>query len=51
MIAQGSGHIVNISSAAGLVPSSMRIPYTTAKHGVVGLSTHCVPKPKAMASR
>ncbi|AKB77842.1 short-chain dehydrogenase/reductase SDR [Methanosarcina horonobensis HB-1 = JCM 15518] len=39
MIAQGSGHIVNISSAAGLVPSSMRIPYTTAKHGVVGLST------------
>lgn len=39
MIVQGSGHIVNISSAAGLVPSSMRIPYTTAKHGVVGLST------------
>jgi short-subunit dehydrogenase len=39
MIAQRSGHIVNIASAAGLVPSTMRIPYTTAKHGVVGLST------------
>lgn len=39
MIPHGSGHIVNISSAAGLVPSSMRIPYTTSKHGVVGLST------------
>jgi len=39
MAAQGSGHIVNIASAAGLVPSSMRTPYTTSKHGVVGLST------------
>ena len=39
MVAQGSGHIVNIASAAGIVPSTMRIPYTTSKHGVVGLST------------
>ncbi len=39
MLVQGGGHIVNIASAAGLVPSSMRIPYTTSKHGVVGLST------------
>lgn len=39
MIPHGRGHIVNIASAAGIVPSTMRIPYTTAKHGVVGLST------------
>jgi NAD(P)-dependent dehydrogenase (short-subunit alcohol dehydrogenase family) len=39
MIAQdGGGHIVNIASAAGLIPVPGAIPYVTTKHGVVGLS-------------
>jgi len=39
MIAQGSGHIVNTASLAGLVPSPFLTPYATTKHAVVGLST------------
>ncbi len=39
MLKQGFGHIVNTASAAGLVPTPMGLPYTTAKHAVVGLST------------
>ncbi len=38
MVRQGSGYIVNTSSAAGLVPAPLNAPYCTAKHGVVGLS-------------
>jgi NAD(P)-dependent dehydrogenase (short-subunit alcohol dehydrogenase family) len=38
MIKQGSGHIVNTASLAGLVPMPMGIPYTATKHAVVGLS-------------
>ncbi len=36
---QGFGHIVNVASLAGLVPAPLEASYTTAKHGVVGLST------------
>lgn len=39
MLERRTGHLVNISSGAGLVPAGLRVPYTTAKHGVVGLST------------
>jgi NAD(P)-dependent dehydrogenase (short-subunit alcohol dehydrogenase family) len=39
MIRQGSGHIVNTASLAGLLPSPMLTPYAMTKHGVVGLST------------
>ena len=39
MIRQGSGHIVNIASLAGLVPQPTSVPYTASKHAVVGLST------------
>jgi len=39
MIGQGSGHIVNTASLAGLLPSPMLTPYGMSKHGVVGLST------------
>jgi len=39
MIRQGHGHIVNTASLAGLIPSPMLVPYATAKHAVVGLST------------
>lgn len=39
MVKQGSGHIVNIASLAGLVPQPTSVPYTASKHAVVGLST------------
>ncbi|ETK32343.1 SDR family NAD(P)-dependent oxidoreductase [Microbispora sp. ATCC PTA-5024] len=38
MIEQGYGHIVNTASLAGLTPAPLMIPYTAAKHAVVGLS-------------
>ncbi len=38
MVNQGHGHIVNISSLAGLAPFALNIPYTVAKYGLVGLS-------------
>ena len=39
MIQQGSGHIVNVSSVTGLIPSPILIAYSTTKWGVVGFST------------
>jgi NAD(P)-dependent dehydrogenase (short-subunit alcohol dehydrogenase family) len=39
MVRQRSGHIVNTASLAGLGPAPLLLPYTTAKHAVVGLST------------
>lgn len=39
MIRQGSGHIVNTASVAGLVPSPGLAAYCASKHAVVGLST------------
>jgi NAD(P)-dependent dehydrogenase (short-subunit alcohol dehydrogenase family) len=39
MLRQGSGQIVNISSAAGLVPRPGMVPYAATKYAVVGLST------------
>jgi short-subunit dehydrogenase len=38
MVKQGSGHIVNIASVAGLSPYPLTISYTASKHAVVGLS-------------
>ena len=38
MVAQRSGHIVNIASLAGLLPSPGLTPYAMTKHAVVGLS-------------
>jgi NAD(P)-dependent dehydrogenase (short-subunit alcohol dehydrogenase family) len=38
MARQGFGHIVNTSSAAGLLPGPFNAPYNTSKHAVVGLS-------------
>lgn len=39
LMAQGSGHIVNTASTAGLLPYGFdRLPYTTTKHAIVGLS-------------
>ncbi|GII59127.1 short-chain dehydrogenase [Planotetraspora thailandica] len=39
MIEQGFGWIVNTASLAGLIPVPLLVPYVTAKHAVVGLST------------
>ena len=39
MVRQGSGHIVNTASTAGLVAVPGEISYTTSKFGVVGLSS------------
>ena len=38
MLRRGKGHIVNTSSAAGLVPMPMMASYSASKHAVVGLS-------------
>lgn len=38
MIEQGSGHIVNMASMAGLAPMSAGTAYSMTKHAVVGLS-------------
>jgi NAD(P)-dependent dehydrogenase (short-subunit alcohol dehydrogenase family) len=39
MVKQGSGHIVNVASLAGLGPAPFLTPYAMSKHAVVGLST------------
>ena len=39
LVEQGSGHIVNTASLAGLVPFPLATPYVASKHAVVGLST------------
>ena len=39
MVKQGSGHIVNTASLAGLTPVPLLTPYAMTKHAVVGLST------------
>ena len=38
MVKQGSGHIVNTASVAGLVPWALEASYTASKYAVVGLS-------------
>jgi NAD(P)-dependent dehydrogenase (short-subunit alcohol dehydrogenase family) len=38
LLTQDEGHVVNVSSAGGLMPAGVHGPYCTTKHGVVGLS-------------
>lgn len=38
MLKQGSGHIVNTASLAGLLPVGLQVQYCMTKHAVVGLS-------------
>jgi NAD(P)-dependent dehydrogenase (short-subunit alcohol dehydrogenase family) len=39
MLRQRAGHIVNVSSMTGLLPTPMLSAYSTSKHAIVGLST------------
>jgi len=39
MLRQGSGHIVNTASSAGVMPVARSVAYAATKHAVVGLST------------
>ena len=39
MVRQGSGHIVNVSSLTGLMPTPVLTPYSTTKWAIVGFST------------
>jgi short-subunit dehydrogenase len=41
MVAQGSGHIINLASAAGLLPTPLMPYYTASKYAVVGF-THAL---------
>ncbi|WP_073260269.1 SDR family NAD(P)-dependent oxidoreductase [Cryptosporangium aurantiacum] len=38
MVARGSGHIINVASLAGLLPSGLLTSYVMTKHAIVGLS-------------
>ena len=38
MLAQQSGHILNVASVAGLIPGVLLVPYSMTKHAVVGLT-------------
>ncbi len=38
MLKQGGGNIVNISSAAGLRGQPENVPYSAAKHGIIGIT-------------
>jgi NAD(P)-dependent dehydrogenase (short-subunit alcohol dehydrogenase family) len=51
MARQRGGHIVNIASLAGLVPSPLLTPYSATKHAVVGLSQSLRAEAKAYGVR
>src|SRR5699024_3330223 len=38
MLERGDGVVINVSSASGVVASEVGAEYTTAKHGVIGLT-------------
>lgn len=38
MLSRGEGHVVNTSSLSGLLPVPFHVPYSMAKHAIVGLS-------------
>ena len=51
MLKQGSGHIINTASLAGLVPVPESAAYTATKHGVVGLSLALAQEAEALGIR
>jgi NAD(P)-dependent dehydrogenase (short-subunit alcohol dehydrogenase family) len=44
MISQGSGHIINVASVTGLMPTPILTHYGTTKWGVIGFSTSLRPE-------
>lgn len=44
MVAQGTGHIVNIASVTGLMPSPILTPYSTTKCAIIGFSLSLRPE-------
>ena len=44
MARQGSGHIVNVSSVTGLMPTPILTPYGTTKWGIIGFSLSLRPE-------
>jgi NAD(P)-dependent dehydrogenase (short-subunit alcohol dehydrogenase family) len=44
MVPQGVGHIVNVSSVTGLIPSPVLTPYATTKWGIIGFSLSLRPE-------
>ncbi len=51
MLKQGSGHIINTASLAGIVPVPESAAYTATKHGVVGLSLALAQEAEAQGIR
>jgi NAD(P)-dependent dehydrogenase (short-subunit alcohol dehydrogenase family) len=51
MAPQRSGHVVNMASAAGLLPFPTNVPYAASKHAVVGLSRSLRPEAAAYGVR
>jgi len=47
MVAQKHGHIVNVSSLAGLIPGWMQVAYSTTKWAVLGLTKSLRPEAAA----
>jgi NAD(P)-dependent dehydrogenase (short-subunit alcohol dehydrogenase family) len=48
MARQGSGHIVNVSSVTGLMPTPILTPYGTTKWGIIGFSLSLRPEGAAL---
>jgi short-subunit dehydrogenase len=48
MVRQGFGHIVNVSSLTGLLPSPILTPYSTTKWAVVGFTTSLRPEAEGL---
>jgi len=51
MIAQGRGHVVNVSSLAGLAPTAFGEAYGASKHGLVGFTRSLRASLQAQGSR
>ncbi|MGI8908170.1 MAG: SDR family NAD(P)-dependent oxidoreductase [Candidatus Sumerlaeaceae bacterium] len=44
MVAQGTGHLINIASVTGLIPTPILTPYSTTKSAIIGFSVSLRPE-------
>lgn len=51
MVRQGSGHIINTASLAGLIPGGLTTSYSASKHAVVGFSLTLRPEARLYGVR